>query len=348
MNDLLKIIKEAQKQKENFVMATILQKSGSAPRSVGAKMIIKQDLSVEGSIGGGLIEAMVIRAAARVHKDKYCHIEEFMLNSQDEASQRMACGGDLSVLLEYIDWWNPKNQVFYGEIVQLIENKTDFVTITKIPQTSNENSSLEKWVCTETGFFGSESDDVFSLVKEIRENFYHLKYKEAFLEREGFYVETFFNKENVCIIGGGHIGKVLAELCKLVGFYVTVVDDREEFANTQRFNKVDEVMVIPAFENIEDHIKINQYSYVVIVTRGHSDDKDVLVQMLQTEAKYIGMIGSKNKRNHVYQGLLDEGFSFSDLERVHSPIGLNIFADSPEEIAVSIVAEMIQVRRQPN
>lgn len=348
MNDLFKIIKEAQKQRENFVMATILEKSGSAPRSEGTKMIVKQDLTVDGTIGGGLVEAMVIRAAAKVHKDKYFHIEEFMLNSKDEASRRMVCGGDLKILLEYVDWWDPQNQVFYNEIIQLIENKTDFVTITKISQTSEENGSLEKWVCTETGFFGSESDEVRSLVKDIRENFYQLKHQEAFLEKEGFYVETFFNNENVCIIGGGHIGKVLAELCKLVGFYVTVVDDREEFANAQRFNMVEEVIVIPAFENIEDYVKINQYSFVVIVTRGHSDDKDVLAQMLQTEAKYIGMIGSKNKRNHVYQGLLDEGFGFSDLERVHSPIGLNIFADTPEEIAVSIVAEMIQVRRQPN
>ncbi|PKM60577.1 MAG: molybdenum dehydrogenase [Firmicutes bacterium HGW-Firmicutes-4] len=348
MYELLKIIKDTQKQSENCVIATILKKSGSAPRSEGAKMIIKPDLTVEGTIGGGLVEAMVIRAAAKVYKDKYFQIEEFILNSKDDVSRRMVCGGDLKILLEYIDWWDPKNQLFYGEIVQLIENKTDFVTITKIPRTSNENGSLEKWVCTETGFFGSESDEVFSLVKEIRENFYHLKYKEAFLENQGFYVETFFNKENACIIGGGHIGKVLAELCKLVGFYVTVVDDREEFANTQRFNTVDEVIVIPDFKNIEDYVKINHYSFVVIVTRGHSDDKDVLAQILQTEAKYIGMIGSKNKRNHVYQALLEDGFSFSDLERVHSPIGLSILADTPEEIAVSIVAEMIQIRRQPN
>ncbi|MEO1814342.1 MAG: XdhC family aldehyde oxidoreductase maturation factor [Acetobacterium sp.] len=347
MNDLLKIIKDAQEQRENFVMATILQKSGSTPRSEGARMIIKQDLTVAGTIGGGLVEAMVIRAAVKVHKNKYFQIEEFVLNSKDEASQRMVCGGDLKILLEYIDWWDPQNQFFYGEIVQLIENKTDFVTITKIPQTGNESGSLEKWVCTETGFFGSESDEVHGLVKEIRENFYQLKHHQTFLEKEGFYVETFFNNENVCIVGGGHIGKVLAELCKVVGFYVTVLDDREEFANTRRFNGVEEVMVIPAFKNIENYVKIDQYSYVVIVTRGHSEDKDVLAQILQTEAKYIGMIGSKKKRNHIYQDLLDEGFSYSDLERVHSPIGLNIFADTPEEIAVSIVAEMIQVRRKP-
>lgn len=348
MNNLIRQIKEAKDQKENFVLATILEKSGSAPRNEGAKMMIREDLSTEGSIGGGLVEAMVIRTAARVLKDNYYQIETFRLNSKDKASPGLVCGGDLKILLEYIDWWDAQTQVFYDELIKLIDTKTDFVTIIKIPQMSHENGRLEKWVCTETGFWGSESDEDHNLVKEIRLNFYQLKYQQAFLQAAGFYVEPYFNHENVCIIGGGHIGKVLAELCKVVGFYVTVLDDREEFANRQRFNTVDEVLVIPGFENIENQISINQYSYVVIVTRGHSDDKDVLAQMLQTEAKYIGMLGSKNKRNHIYQGLLEMGFSYSDLERVHNPIGLNIYADTPEEIAVSIVAEMIQVRRYPN
>lgn len=348
MNNLIRQIKETQHQRENFVLATILEKSGSAPRNEGAKMMIREDLSIEGSIGGGLVEAMVIRTAARVIKNKYYQIEGFRLNSKDEASPGLVCGGELKILLEYIDWWDPHNQVFYDEMIRLIDNKTDFVTIMKLPQVNHENQRLEKWICTETGFWGSESDDVHSLIKEIRENFYQLKYQRAFRQREGFYVEPFFNHENVCIIGGGHIGKVLAELCKMVGFFVTVIDDREEFANRQRFKTVDEVLVISGYENIENQVSISQYSYVVIVTRGHSDDKEVLAQILQTEAKYIGMLGSKNKRNHIYQGLLEDGFSYSDLERVHNPIGLNIYADTPEEIAVSIVAEMIQVRRHPN
>lgn len=158
-------------------------------------------------------------------------------------------------------------------------------------------------------------------------------------------MEPIFNTENVCILGGGHIGKVLAELCKNLGFYVSVVDDREEFANANRFSNVDEVVVAPGFEQISDYVKINNQSFVIIVTRGHSYDKEVLAQMLLTDAKYIGMIGSSNKRNHVYQGLLEDGFSFTDLDASAVSIGLPIHADTPEEIAVSIAAEMIKVRR---
>jgi xanthine dehydrogenase accessory factor len=158
-------------------------------------------------------------------------------------------------------------------------------------------------------------------------------------------VEPFFCNENVVIIGCGQIGRILAELTKLIGFYVTVVDDQEEFANRSRFKEADEVFVAPGLKNIENKVIINQYSYVVIVTRGHSDDKDVLAQMLETDAKYIGMIGSYNKCNYIYQRLLSQGFNINDWERVHCPIGINIQADTPEEIAVSIVAEMIEIRR---
>jgi xanthine dehydrogenase accessory factor len=345
MHDFFKIVKKIKKEKENVVLATILEKSGSAPRGEGAKMIVRQDLSIEGTIGGGLVEALVIKAAAKVHQDRQFQIEDFILSNKDAASLGMVCGGDVKILLEYLDWEDEQVRIFFEELEILNENKTDFVVITKIPQENEENQALEKWACTETGFYGTESEAVSSLVKSIRENFYQLKYKDAYLAREGFYVEPFFNNENVCIIGGGHVGKVLADLCKMVGFYVTVADDREEFANPVRFCNVDEVRVIPEYENLTDHLRINPHTYVVIVTRGHSYDKEALAQMLLTEAKYIGMIGSKNKRNHVYQNLIAEGFTYGDLEKVHSPIGVDINADTPEEIAVSIVAEMIKVRR---
>ncbi|MBU4438467.1 MAG: XdhC family protein [Acetobacterium sp.] len=345
MKDFFKTVKRAQNNNENFVLATILEKTGSAPRSEGAKMLIKQDLSIEGTIGGGLVEALVIKAAAKIHQDRKFRIEEFMLSNQDAASLGMVCGGDIKILLEYIDWENEKSRGFFEEISNLHDKKSEFVVITKIPQEADKDAELEKWACTETGFYGRESDEILSLIKEIKENFYQLKYKEAYLHAKGFFVEPIFNTENVCILGGGHIGKVLAELCKNLGFYVSVVDDREEFANEKRFNHVDEVVVAHGFENITDYVKINAQSFVIIVTRGHSYDKEVLAQMLMTDAKYIGMIGSSNKRNHVYQCLLEDGFSFIDLDRVYSPIGLPIHADTPEEIAVSIAAEMIKVRR---
>jgi xanthine dehydrogenase accessory factor len=129
-----------------------------------------------------------------------------------------------------------------------------------------------------------------------------------------------------------------------VGFRTVVLDDREEFADRGRFPWVDEIHVLESFERAMDGLVINDESYLVLVTRGHAHDRTVLAQALRTTAGYIGMIGSRRKREAIYAALLEAGFTPRDLERVHCPIGLDIGAETPEEIAVSILAELIQMR----
>jgi len=124
---------------------------------------------------------------------------------------------------------------------------------------------------------------------------------------------------------------------------VVVIDDRPEFADPKKFPDAMEVYQYP-FEGVLDRLPIDESSYLVIVTRGHIYDKTVLAQCLKTNAKYIGMIGSRRKRNLIYENLLGEGLTQDDLDRVHAPIGLHIGAETPEEIAVSIVAELIKIR----
>jgi xanthine dehydrogenase accessory factor len=131
-------------------------------------------------------------------------------------------------------------------------------------------------------------------------------------------------------------------------FRTVVLDDRTEFANIERFPAADEIKVPAALSEAFTDLDIDRDSYIVIVTRGHRHDRTVLEQALRREAVYIGMIGSKGKRDAVYKALLDEGFTRADLERVHSPIGLEIGGDTPEEIAVSIVAELIKERSARN
>jgi xanthine dehydrogenase accessory factor len=127
---------------------------------------------------------------------------------------------------------------------------------------------------------------------------------------------------------------------------VTVLDDRAEFANFERFPEADTVRVLDDFEDGVDGLGIDADTYAVIVTRGHLYDRVVLGQVLKTEAAYIGMIGSRRKIDSIYRTLLKEGFTAADFQRVHAPIGLDIQAETPEEIAVSIVAELIQKRAQ--
>jgi xanthine dehydrogenase accessory factor len=161
---------------------------------------------------------------------------------------------------------------------------------------------------------------------------------------ESFLVEPLGREGCVVIFGAGHVSQALAPLARGVGFRTVVCDDREEFANRDRFPSADEVLVLDSFEDPLNGVEIGEESYLVIVTRGHAHDQTVLGRALATTAGYIGMIGSRRKRDAIYGALMEEGFTRADLERVCSPIGLDIGAETPEEIAVSIVAELIQAR----
>jgi len=159
------------------------------------------------------------------------------------------------------------------------------------------------------------------------------------------YIEPIVPAPRVYIFGGGHISLALSKISNLVGFQVVVIDDRPQFANKERFPEAEEV-IAEDFEVALPKLKVNRSSYLVIVTRGHTYDQEVLEWALGQPAKYIGMIGSRKKIMTVYKNLEGKGVPSEWLQRVHAPIGLDIGALTPEEIAVSIVGEMIQVRRQ--
>jgi xanthine dehydrogenase accessory factor len=159
-------------------------------------------------------------------------------------------------------------------------------------------------------------------------------------------LEPIFSEPTVYLFGGGHISEQVAPLAKKVHFKVVVIDDREMFANRNRFQEVDEV-IVSEFERCFDQLNIDDSSYIIIVTRGHLYDGFVLEQALKTNACYIGMIGSKKKIRTLYQILMEKGIAKETLERVYAPIGIDINSETPEEIAVSIVAELIKVRGAP-
>jgi xanthine dehydrogenase accessory factor len=157
-------------------------------------------------------------------------------------------------------------------------------------------------------------------------------------------VEAVLPGEIVYLFGAGHVAHPTSRLAAFAGFRVMVVDDRPEFASRERFPDSEEVRVVPDFGVALNGCRHDPEAFVVILTRGHLHDKTVLAQALRTDAGYIGMIGSRRKRDQIYAALRQEGFTEADLQRVSSPIGLPIGAETPEEIAFSIVAELIQVR----
>jgi len=158
------------------------------------------------------------------------------------------------------------------------------------------------------------------------------------------FIDILQPKEKVLIFGAGHIAVCVSKLAKTVGFKVTIIDDRKEFANQDRFPEADEIIAEDT-EKALTHLNITPSSYIIVLTRGHLKDEEVLGSVIRSGAAYIGMIGSRKKNATVFQHLEEQGISQVELAKIHAPIGIDIKAQTPEEIAVSIVAEIIQVRR---
>ncbi len=181
---------------------------------------------------------------------------------------------------------------------------------------------------------------------------YHLTKEAAALDEGAIcggdmkvYIDVLQPKEEVLIFGAGHIAVYVSKLAKMVGFKVTVVDSRKEFANQDRFPEADEIIAEDT-EKALRHLNITPCTYIIVITRGHLKDEEVLASVVRSNAAYIGMIGSREKNATVFQHLEEQGISENELTKVHAPIGIDIKAQTPEEIAVSITAEIIQIRRE--
>jgi len=181
---------------------------------------------------------------------------------------------------------------------------------------------------------------------------YHLTKEQAALDEGAIcggemkvFIDILQPKEEVLIFGAGHIAACVSKLAKMVGFKVTIIDDRKEFANQDRFPEADEI-IAEETEKALNHLKITSSTYIIVLTRGHLKDEEVLGSVIRSGAAYTGMIGSRKKNATVFQHLEEQGISQEELDKVYSPIGIDINAQTPEEISVSIMAEIIQFKRK--
>lgn len=157
------------------------------------------------------------------------------------------------------------------------------------------------------------------------------------------YIKVFKPRPKILIAGAGHVGIEIFKAAKLLDFYTVVFDDREEFANEDRFSDADEIIVGNISEELAKY-DINENNYIIIVTRGHESDADSLKSVVNSKASYIGMIGSKKKTEYVMKKLIDEGVSRESLQKVYAPVGINISSEEPKEIAFGIISEILLIK----
>ena len=340
MRQLLEFTHRELASGRGVVSAVIVSSSGSTPRSAGSRMAVAADGSARGTVGGGPAEAMAQREAQRLHQTQRSLLLKLDLTGKQAADAGMICGGKQEILLEYIPP-DPENTQLFSLVL------------------SNWDRGLVSALCTAFADRGQEADILArtldpallpsSLPQALRQEADQLtaRTRTPAVSKEQEYcvlVEPISSPGNLCIAGAGHVGKTTAELAAYVGFATLIVDDRADFLSRERFPDARTLRQVPGFEDCFSQVDLPRESFIVIVTRGHVHDKNVLAQALTTQARYIGMIGSRKKRDAIYSALREQGVPQSELDRVHCPIGLSIGADTPEEIAVSIVGELIQER----
>lgn len=240
----------------------------------------------------------------------------------------------------------------YKSLKSELDNGKKAVVVTFMNDGENRESSLpeKKFIITDEQLRNASNiqglDETVVAKAQFALDSGNLQYFQA-ENGTSILIEPYFPEARLIVLGGGHIAKPLSEFGSRVGFLVTVIDDRPMFANKDRFPDAENV-ICESFSNCFDQLKLNESCYVVIVTRGHRHDFDCLKQVLNYKTAYIGMIGSKKRVKIVKEQLLEEGCPAEIINKINAPIGLSIGAVTPEEIAVSIIAQVISYRRQLN
>lgn len=328
---------------EDMAVATILTRSGSAPRTAGTKMIIRNNGEIFGTIGGGLVEAQAQKTAQEIFNTRQSRTFVFDMTGANADTMDMICGGEVEILLEYIPAIE-ENRTVFDAWQDALQTGRQCLLVTPLSTEKLNQPAQRCLLHADASCFGPvplPKDVREALLAETQCSRYPTMLK---LEDGLFFVEPSYAPATLFLFGAGHVCQPTAALATMVGFNTVVLDDREEFANHKRFPKANQIVVVPTYEDCMSHLDIDDHSYLVIISRGHRHDQTLLRQAVQTGAGYIGMIGSRGKRDKIYRNLLDEGIPQETIDKVYSPIGMSINAETPEEIAISIVGELIKVR----
>ena len=334
MKELFEALRDAIARGEDAVLCTIVASSGSTPRGSGARMAVFADGTTRGTVGGGAVEHESIALARKALARRCALTQGFHLAPNQVADIGMVCGGQVVVAFQFFAGGDAAAQALFSYLAALFQMHRDAWLVTK----------LANGVAVELGVYTREEGLLFAEDIPEAEILPLLGPRVARTQGEPCYcVEPLTRAGFVYVFGGGHVSQALVPVLSKLEFSIVVYEDRERFASHARFPDAARILVAP-FAEAAARVSITPNDYAVIMTRGHQADFEVLVQMLRTPASYIGMIGSRHKIAATHARLLAAGIPEAEFARIHSPIGLPIGAETPEEIAISIAAELIAHR----
>ncbi len=296
-----KILEAIRDRSEPMVLVTIIETKGSAPRHNGSKMLVSNDGIIEGTVGGGRGEYNSLIEAQAVLENKSFTIMDVARLGDNPKESLMICGGVNKLMLQYL------NDSTKGTYLKALEINTN-------------GHGIKVRTDLLTGDISIVDLDINSL--------------------DNFFDDIITPADNLLVLGGGYVGFAIYELAVMLGFEVTVFDDRPEFVEKTRYPNADR-LDSGDYVKLIDSYNFNDFTYVAVVTRGHLQDADCVKGIIKKNKKYLGLIGSKRKVQLILKDLNQSGFSKEEINKIHAPIGIDIGAETPEEIAVAILAEII-------
>jgi xanthine dehydrogenase accessory factor len=330
------------------VVATVVRTKGSTPQKPGAKLLVRKDGTGVGTLGGGCVEGDIWFAAKELlKKGGPAQFTEYQLNEELAAEDGLVCGGTMYFLIDPV--YRPEEYLSYAqEIDDAYDGRGAVAVATLIRPADGSEATLGSKLFvrengTTVGTLGDPDADR-EASKKAQELMIHGR-NEFVVADDGaeYFVEAYTTPPRLIICGGGHISKALAPMAKTLGFHLFITDDREEFANAERFPDADKIVALNPEEALLQ-LPINPNTFIVVVTRGHRYDNVALEAAAKTPARYVGLMGSKRKTILIYEDLIRSGLPMDRIKEIRSPIGLDIGARTPEEIAMSIMAEILMFR----
>lgn len=333
---------------EPCVLATVVRTRGMTPQKAGAKQLIREDGSSVGTLGGGCMEGDIWFYAREMLRNKSApELREYHLDADVAEKDGLVCGGTMDFFIEPF-WQSATTLLFFEAIRQAYEGGAPLAVATVVKSVGQGCAAGTKMLmCDDGRTEGSLGPpELDKLVARVGKKLAPFGHNEMLQADDGtqVYVEGFTTPPTLIIMGGGHIGKSVYNLALMLGFRVIIVDDRPEFSNKERFPHAHQT-VVADFPQALDHVPENYNSFILVATRGHRYDDDATHAALQTKARYIGLLGSRHKNVMIFRDLLESGVPINKIKEIHAPVGLDIGAQTPEELAVSIMAEIVQCIR---
>jgi xanthine dehydrogenase accessory factor len=323
---------------ESIALATVIQTWGSSPRVAGAKMALTPGGKITGSVSGGCVEGAVFEAGVEVLKTKHPRLLHFGVADETAWDVGLACGGSIDIFVE------PLDTEFFKALRSVLVEEHPAVTVTVV-RGSDELLGREMLVRDDgnvTGTLGGELNHIaLNLAKETLAQ--GVSRRIMLNEEIEAFLEVILPPPTLIVVGGVHITIALMALAKTLGYYTVVIDPRKAFANTERFPHVDQLIQTWPQEAFEK-IQITRSTAIAMLTHDPKLDDPALKIALRSPAFYIGALGSRNTQAKRRQRLLDEGLSAAQLNRLRGPIGLDIGARSPEEIALAVMGQVVAAR----